>query len=236
MSQYTVTVKQMVENNIDIFNFNYPIFDDNHKQTLEQKIIRHYYFHEIGVETVGRFLFHLETRMNEIMPYFNKLYGVATLEYDTLTNYDLTETTTREIVGESNSTGNDSRNVSGSKTDNSTSVVDDTSKHKNIFSDTPNGRLNLDDNFATSITQNDNLSNVSTTSKIDGVTSQNETFSSNTVGGHTQNETTTLTRKGNIGVMSAQDLIEKELALYKKIGNIDVLVINELRDLFMRVY
>lgn len=62
-----------------IFNFSYPIFDENYKQVLETKIIKHFYTREIGSETVGLWRMWLDATMNEIMPYYNKLYedGVA---------------------------------------------------------------------------------------------------------------------------------------------------------------
>ena len=68
----------------------YPIFDEGYRQTLNDKIIRHYYFCEIGDETVARFRWHLRMTMFEQMPYFNQLYESLNLITDPLTNMHYT--------------------------------------------------------------------------------------------------------------------------------------------------
>lgn len=57
-----------------IFDFDYPLFDPDYRVTLETKILMHYYTREIGFETVALWKHFLKMRMNEIMPYYNKLY------------------------------------------------------------------------------------------------------------------------------------------------------------------
>lgn len=57
-----------------IFDFNYPLFDSEYRSTLETKILMHYYTREIGFETVALWKHFLKMRLNEIMPYYNKLY------------------------------------------------------------------------------------------------------------------------------------------------------------------
>lgn len=59
----------------NIFDFDYPIFDEAYRGILEKKIIRHYYTREIGAETFGLFQLYLSDKMNEIMPYYNQLYA-----------------------------------------------------------------------------------------------------------------------------------------------------------------
>ena len=65
-----------------IFAEDYPIFDINYKPILETKILRHYYLWEIGFETPAMWLLELQTRMNEIMPYYNQLYKSELLEFN----------------------------------------------------------------------------------------------------------------------------------------------------------
>lgn len=79
-----------------IFDFDYPIFDAEYKPVLEKKILRHYYTREIGLETYGLWKMLLETRLNEIMPYYNKLYESELLEFEPLTDTDYTRTGNRE--------------------------------------------------------------------------------------------------------------------------------------------
>ena len=98
MAQYTLTIKQLKENNVPLFNFNYPIFNEDYRSVLEEKITRHFYFREIGFETVGRFLYELETKLNEIMPFYNKLYESTLFEFNPLINYQVKEVQSRDIV------------------------------------------------------------------------------------------------------------------------------------------
>lgn len=51
----------------------YPLFDETYRETLNNKIIRHYYTREIGAETVGRFRMFIRDAMHLIMPYYNQL-------------------------------------------------------------------------------------------------------------------------------------------------------------------
>ena len=64
----------------------YPIFDEAYRSTLNDKIIRHYYFREIGQETVARFRWYMDMTMRENMPYFNQLYSSLNLIVDPITN------------------------------------------------------------------------------------------------------------------------------------------------------
>lgn len=71
---------------------NYPIFDEGHRAILNNKIIRHYYFREICCDSPERFNFYLETKMDEIMPYYNQLYKSELLEYNPLATEFYNET------------------------------------------------------------------------------------------------------------------------------------------------
>ena len=52
-----------------------------------------------------------------------------------------------------------------------------------------------------------------------------------------QTETLTLTRKGNIGVMTGSDLIKKHIDLQKELNNvINMFFEKECNDLFMKIY
>lgn len=75
-----------------IFNFQYPIFDENYRIPLEVKILRHYYTREISEETYGLWKLRLEDRLNVIMPYYNQLYASTLLRFNPLYDVDLTTT------------------------------------------------------------------------------------------------------------------------------------------------
>ena len=76
----------------------YPIFDETYRQGLNDKIIRHFYFREIGEETVARFRWRIRATMWEQMPYYNQLYASLNLVTDPLTNVHYTYS---DVVAES---------------------------------------------------------------------------------------------------------------------------------------
>ena len=73
------TYQRIAEASGKIFDFDYPHrnLTEVENKHLQMKILRHYYFREIGVETVGKWKFYLESRMNEIMPYYDEMYSVC---------------------------------------------------------------------------------------------------------------------------------------------------------------
>lgn len=96
-----------------IFNFEYPIFDNNYKSVLETKILKHYYGREIGAETLGRWQLWLDMRMNEIMPYYNKLYELDAIKFNPLYDVDYYKEGSRQ--GEK--TGTEERNLKNNGND-----------------------------------------------------------------------------------------------------------------------
>lgn len=125
MANYTIELRTILENNVNIFDFNYPIFDESYRAKFEENFINHFYYREIGFETISRFKHHLKTELNILMPYYNKLYMSQGLEQRILDNYDVTETF--------------ERNVTGSKTG-----VNENS-NKQLFSDTGRKRVDIND-------------------------------------------------------------------------------------------
>ena len=73
-----------------VFNFEFPIFDEAYRPVLEKKILKHYYTREIGLETVGLWKLFLDTKLNEIMPYYNQLYKSELISFNPMYDVDLT--------------------------------------------------------------------------------------------------------------------------------------------------
>lgn len=86
----------------NIFDFEYPIFDEAYRGVLEKKILRHYYTREIGQETFGLFQLFLSDKMNEIMPYYNQLYESELLKHqiEPLTNSGYYQTDNNRKMGQ----------------------------------------------------------------------------------------------------------------------------------------
>ena len=106
-----------------------------------------------------------------------------------LLNKDLIE----ERTTEGNATGN------SSTTSSSTSNNNSSANNKNTVNDTPDTRFTSTENFATSITNDENTTNSSNTGN--GKTTNTSNQNSNV------NER--FTSKGNIGVTSSAELLEK---------------------------
>lgn len=191
----------------------YPIFNEEHRATLNQKILERYWDREIGMETISKFRLAMKRRMNEIMPYYNQLYAseLFMAHIDPLSTFGLT--TTRSDTGASTM----GQTTTSHATNNSTSV----SRAQN--SDTPQNALpdgweeNAD--YATS--------GAASQAKSD---SDADTTGSNTANGtNTANGNSTTT--GFQG--SAADLLTKFRAT---IINIDLAILNDLNQLFMGVW
>ena len=97
MAQYTLELRKILSSR-DIFkSIEYDLYNNDLKPIFENKFIKRFYFREIGVETVSRFLINLEQTLNEIMPFYKQLYDTTLLKYDILNNVEVIEEITREI-------------------------------------------------------------------------------------------------------------------------------------------
>lgn len=222
MSKYSLEIRQIVKK-INLFDFNYRFYEDSFKKEFEDRFIEHFYFNEIGFETVGRFKHMLMSKLNDIYPYYKQLYEIElkSKNINYLMNKDLKETVIKEVTGSLKSSEKGSSNSNGTSSNNSSSNSLDKG------SDTPQGRIeNLDDYLTTAtVSENTSLTNDSSTSNT---STQGETIQDNE-----GRETTTLISQGNIGVVSSAKLLEE----YRKtIININIMIFNDLECLFMGLY
>lgn len=173
MSKYTTEVRFICENyaglkesadydKIDeviskartkVFDFNYPIFDEAYRPVLETKILLHYYTREICEETVGLWKLRLKSKMNEIMPFYNKLYESELLQFNPLYDADYYKDGQRNGKENSETLNQNTRNSQNSGADTSTSstvkggadTVQTNERDKysewNLYSDTPQGGI-----------------------------------------------------------------------------------------------
>ena len=217
-----------------IFDFDFPIFDESYRSVLERKILKHFYTREIGEETVGLWKLRLNTRLNEIMPYYNKLYKTELLDFNPLYTDNLTRTRTTNLNskretgnnGEVDTTNNSNSQGSGSGTTNSNG--------SDLYSDTPQGSLNGVEN-GTYLTNARKTSDTSTSSSN---TSNNSSASGKVVSSETGSDDFNSTEdylesvSGYAGV-NASDLLKKYRETFI---NIDMMVINNLEDLFFQLW
>lgn len=273
-------VEQVIKNCLPkVFDFNFPIFDESYRSVLETKILRHYYTREIGLETVGLWKLKLSTKLNEIMPYYNKLYKSELIEFNPLYDVDLTRE--RKIEGKGTKDTENGENRSGinntETTQNNDSTVTETGDNKgttngtangtqnqntngngtNMYSDTPQGAItdlqagryltnatidSATNTFAgassdttTQTTENTNNSSVDSSGSVDGTTESD--FNSKMDG------------FSNTTLSNTEDYLERVIgsnggeSFSKRINdyrttfiNIDMMVINDLEDLFFGLW
>lgn len=198
-----------------IFDFEFPLYDDSYRNVLCSKILRHYYTREIGAETVGLWKFWLNTRLNEIMPYYNQLYKSAMIEFNPMYDVDLTTKHERSNDGVTNSTNNHDHDENAT----------DGNVTRDAFSDTPQGSLDNVENM-TYLTNARKISNDRTSTRNYNATNNGETAI-------TSFEDYTQTIVGKNGGAS----YSKRLREFRETFlNIDMMIIDELRDLFINLW
>lgn len=153
-------INEIIQKSIPkIFSFDFPIFDEKYRNVLCTKILRHYYTREICEEVVGLWKLRLETRLNEIMPYYNQLYKSELITFNPMYDTDLTtennanKTETRQET-ENNTedkTGQNARNRDytdkatttgeSSVTNEDSGTTTNTNTSNDLYSDTPQGSL-----------------------------------------------------------------------------------------------
>lgn len=251
-SRLTLELRDIVDNgdnSVDIWDFEYPSFykgDD--KKAFEKKVIDHYYFRQIGQETVGRFLHMFRTRVREIMPYYIQLYEsekyMKEIE-DPFATVDYTETyeeeTTGQMTGQSSGTasGNGTSSVSGTQTGTHNTVTDSEADKEHRFSNTPQGSISNLDNYMTEASKDKETNSESVEGSTSGQSSSETTeksSSESTAQSSSESSGTTkrtLTKKGAMGVTTfGHDMIEYRQSFL----NIDLMIIHDLNDLFLGVY
>lgn len=122
-----------------VFDFDYPIFDESYRGVLENKIIKHYYTREICAETVGRWKLFLNSRLNDIMPYYNKLYESELLEFNPFYDADYTKSGNKSGSENKNEMGSNTKSTTGENltTINKTSSSTNSGTDRTTINDTP---------------------------------------------------------------------------------------------------
>lgn len=218
MAHYTTTIKTLIDTNFDFKMTDYPIFDENYRNVLNEKILNHYYESEIGFETPALFRFYLNNRLNEIMPYYNTLY---TKQTQLIENYDKNVNLVEDFKG--TNTNESTSNTENESNSNSHGI----SKNKNLFQDTPQGEITNTEienqTWATNLTLND--------TENDNEINDNSSSNSNANSNGTNNYLKSII--GNNGGKYSLDILGD---LQRNLMNIDLMIINDLYDLFMGLY
>lgn len=185
----------------------YPIFKPEYKAGLDGKIIDRYWNREIGLESISMFQLAMRRKMNEIMPYYNKLYNSELIVFDPLSTIDITSLTT----------GTGTQGIVSDSASNTTS--NGVGSSRSVNSETPQTMLSGDADYATAASDTASVSDNTSS----GTQNNTENQTSDTAGDtHT---------KGFQGL--ASDLI---MRYRESLLNIDLMVLGELEELFMLIW
>ena len=226
MSNYTIELRFL--NNppmTSLFDFQYEYYMkglvsdevyEQKKKDFENKFLEFYYFDEIGYKTPDRFKQRLKNYLDMGFKVWQERYNteleVERQNINFLLNKDLIE----ERITEGNASGNSST-TSTSTTNNNT-----TANNKNIVNDTPDTRFTSTENFATSITTDETSSNSTNTGTGETTSTSNQNSNMNEK----------FISKGNIGVTSSAELLEKWREV---IIDIDNEIIEGAEKFFMQI-
>ena len=226
MSNYTIELRFL--NNppmTTLFDFSYDYYMkglvsdevyEQKKKDFENKFLEFYYFDEIGYKTPDRFKQRLKNYLDMGFKKWQERYNteleVEKQKINFLLNKDLIE----ERITEGNATG------TATSTSTSTSNTNNNSSNKNTVNDTPDTRFTSTENFATSITTDETSSNSTNTGNGETTNTSNQN----------SNVNERFTSKGNIGVTSSAELLEKWREV---IIDIDNEIIEEADKFFMQI-
>lgn len=241
MSQYTTTIKRLIENDFNFGLNQYPIFSENYRGVLNAKILEEYFFREIGYDMPEMFANRLRHRLNMIMPKYNEMYKLAQIKFDPLIDTIRKEEQKRDsksknkVQQTSEAAANSTSGTTGEITSKSTNGGNSLS----VSSDTPANlitRANLDaDFYANNAVRSENSDNSEGSSKSRDNT-ETKSFSDSvnkTDGSGESTEQFIISVSGLSGARSQTALL---VEYRDSLINIDQMVISELSDLFMGVW
>ena len=227
VSKGYASVNEIITNAIPkVFDFSFPIFDESYRSVLERKILKHFYTREIGEETVGLWKLRMDTRLNEIMPYYNKLYMSELLEFNPLYTHNLT----RKHNVTSNNTSNETVNSTSHSESEGNGSGNNKGKSTDKYSETPQGALANVENgtYLTDarIVEDESNTSSSTHNESDGSGSVISNGSANTTENYLES---VVGYEGKNASKLLQDYRDTFL-------NIDMMIVNDLEDLFMQLW
>lgn len=234
MAKYTTQLKSIVESGYDLGLKDYPIWNEDFRPTLNNMLLKHYWFREIGFETAGLFKFHLNRAMNEIMMYYNLIYTTTQYDFDPLHNYTLQEVFGEQTTDKNNKT--ETRNLTDTGSSTAEYHDENTTNTESVYSDTPQGALESGAIARGEYATNATIGSGNGTSTTNGTTSTNNTntgtVENNEAGEGSRNYTKTITgnQYHNMGEL-IKDYRDSMINI-----TMEIITHPAISELFMRVY
>jgi len=236
MSEYTITIKELQDINFDFGLKDYEIFNEDYRVVLNNSILGYYKFREIGFVMPEMFKDRLNLRMNNIIRNkYNALYEAKQTEFNLLFNVNMTETLTHVIDNVSDSRVN--QNGTTNNTQNLDGTIGSISKKTSVQSDYPSnelieGDLENNDYANGAIVESNNSTDTNHNVNTDENISHAENVG-NAIGKTT--ETYTKTNLGSSAGLPFSRAME-QFKDYLDVFQLDIEIINELKDLFMNIW
>jgi len=121
MSKYTAQLRTIIDNEFDIFDFEYTRTEASKAivsdEDLEEGFINHFYFREIGFETLERFKHYLKTKWLENLGEFDKLLVAYNEAVNVKSNLD-SNVKNRSVFNDTPKSALDDTDYASSITDN----------------------------------------------------------------------------------------------------------------------
>lgn len=209
----------------------YPIYKEGHREELNKKIIGHYWQDRIGQETYELFYHFLNTKMSEIMPFYNQKYKSMDVEFNPLYNIDLTETFNRK-----NNTDGKNVSTSNSNVNNSTDTTDIKNSTTASNSDSSEFPQTLDDGTFDTRFKTAGGKNTSQNTEVDTLTNVVNSLSSGGSVSDTQAEEVEEYIKKTVGSSAGLSFSHAIQQWRDTMINIDMEIIDELKELFILLW
>ena len=226
-----------------IFDFQFPLHDPEHKEALEALILKKYFFREICCEDVEEWKLRLDEKLNEIMPYYNRMYASFDYLVDIMNDVDysreFSEQTGRTGKENTSSTQNTKNKSMGSSVGKSNTADSAEGEAIGRYSDTPQGQLSglMNDTYLTNAQRN---------TEEKASSSQTDTMNTSQNNGESNTEGTFDTDKQESGNRQYTEKVKGKMysgskpkivmEYQKAIMNIDAEIVRALSGLFMNVY
>ena len=204
-----------------IFNFDYPLTENETREKFECMILNHFLMRRIGYDTVTAFRIALDVKLNEIMPFYNKMFDMLD-GWDLFNNGEVTtrvQSDSRNITDTNTNTTNQTTSGNDSINNTSTSTSDrrNSNTPQNELSDVRDGKYVSNYDYDTN-----NDTNVTTSTSSNTL---NSTNNSNGTSSNIGNLEETITRTPSDKIRIYKEFMENRKSIY-------TLIFEELDPLF----
>ena len=229
-------VEEVLEKSWDkVITSRVKMFDEEYRKVLYKKILKHYYTREIGAESVGLWQLWMNTKLEEVMPYYNQLYESELIKIEPLKNVDYSRTYDKKGTGAKQETGRVDSTSSDSGSSERSGSASESRESTDLYSDTPQGAI-------TGLEEMKYLTNarkVNDSGSSSGSSKENSSSTghliSDTANTTTHDDSEVYTEKivGKTDGVSMSSLLKE---FRENFLNIDMMVIGEFSDLFMNLW